>query len=97
VDAAGDVPVGSWRDAEGKHHKSRAYFTFDLSRFHGARIIRSYGFFAERRVNNCEADAAYEMWLTDPVSRHLAGTSGRTDQIGRHRPASLWVVPSPAS
>jgi hypothetical protein len=89
VDAAGDVPVGSWRDAEGKHHKSRAYFTFDLSRFHGTRIIRSEGFFAERQVNNCDADAAYEMWLTDPVSsannwREPPTALTMLDAIGRH-------------
>lgn len=65
---SGQAPVGSWRDQDGKHHKSRSYFTFDVSRFHGTRILSATGSFAESQVNNCEADRAVEVWLTDPVS-----------------------------
>jgi hypothetical protein len=69
VDPAGDLPVGAWRDAQHKLHKSKVYFTFDLAPLRGARIFRAEAFVAETAANDCGKPRATELWLTDTATR----------------------------
>ncbi|MEV4481155.1 hypothetical protein [Micromonospora coxensis] len=61
----GTVPVGTWEDADGNQHTSRAYFTFDLTRYHGQRIINARAITGERTVNDCDKPRQLELWRTD--------------------------------
>ncbi|NUT92419.1 MAG: hypothetical protein HOY78_10350 [Saccharothrix sp.] len=58
-------PVGTWRDADGKLHNSKAYFTFDLSWYRGARLISANAFAWERDATDCSRPRAIELWRTD--------------------------------
>lgn len=60
----GDSPtrVGSWRDADGKHHTSKAYFTFDLSEFTDRQILDARVVGTETRTNDCNKPGATELW-----------------------------------
>ncbi len=63
-----DVPVGSWRDAQGKHHKSRTFVTFDISGLGGKRIVSAELFLRDVATTNCDL-RALEIWeTTDPAS-----------------------------
>ncbi|NUO57742.1 MAG: hypothetical protein HOV71_05690 [Hamadaea sp.] len=68
VGEAGGLPVGTWLDAAGKHHMSRAYFTFDLRPYAGKQILRAMGVVDEIAVNDCGTARDWELWRTDPVS-----------------------------
>lgn len=103
VDQPGDLPVGSWRDSGGKHHISRAYYTFDIGFLRGKRIIDATAFAAETAVNDCHTPRAVEMWRTDPVStpptwqqppaeRDLLYTAGRFPGEGCPVPRVEWAV-----
>ncbi|MEU7996559.1 hypothetical protein AB0B83_14660 [Micromonospora sp. NPDC049060] len=61
----GTVPVGTWKDPDGDRHTSRAYFTFDLTRYHGQRIISARAITGEHSVNNCDKPRQLELWRTD--------------------------------
>ncbi|MEU7526176.1 hypothetical protein AB0A74_10605 [Saccharothrix sp. NPDC042600] len=61
----GDYPVGTWRDADGKLHNSKAYFTFDLSWYRGARLISAKAHVWERDAADCSRPRAVELWRTD--------------------------------
>ncbi|WP_416902146.1 hypothetical protein [Micromonospora echinospora] len=60
----GTAPVGTWQDVDGKH-TSRAYFTFDLTPFHGKQIIRATGMSGETAANDCDRPRVLELWRTD--------------------------------
>lgn len=88
VNVPGPVPVGMWRDGQGQYHASRAYFTYDISRFRGA-VIRDAGFYTtETSVTDCSKAAVVEVWITDeptsasswlnpPTQRQLITSSTR--------------------
>src|SRR5262245_25423979 len=50
VDESVPPPVGVWRDAVGKVHLSRSYFTFDISQFAGATVPAAEVVASERSV-----------------------------------------------
>ncbi|MER7334504.1 MULTISPECIES: hypothetical protein [unclassified Micromonospora] len=67
VNPAGDAPIGAWTDADGNKHKSRSYFTFDISRFRGAVIHKADLVIAERSAADCGSAQPVELWRTDPI------------------------------
>jgi len=68
VGQADGLPVGTWLDEDGKHHKSRAYVTFDLRPYAGKQIISATGVAKELAVNDCDTARDWELWLTAPIS-----------------------------
>lgn len=60
------APVGAWRDDQGKHHLSKAYVTFDLSRFADVRILGATAFTPEKSANDCDKPRASELWVVRP-------------------------------
>ncbi len=94
VDGQGNLPVGSWRDADGKHHKSRAYYTFDLRPFAGKRI-KSAGFItAETAANDCTKPRMLEIWRTSPIT---ATTSWQNAPAEQQNLGPLYGYGCPAS
>ena len=69
VDPAGDVPVGAWRDDRDRKHRSKAYFTFDLTALRGARIIAAEAIAGETAATDCAKPRATELWITDTATR----------------------------
>ncbi|MBY8871788.1 hypothetical protein K7640_08035 [Micromonospora sp. PLK6-60] len=67
VNPTGDAPIGAWADAAGIKHKSRSYFTFDISRFGGAVIHKADLVIAERSAADCASAQPVELWRTDPI------------------------------
>ncbi|MEU4714293.1 hypothetical protein AB0F73_11660 [Micromonospora purpureochromogenes] len=67
VNPSGDAPIGAWTDASGNKHKSRSYFTFDISRFRGAVIHKADLVIAERSAADCASAQPVELWRTDPI------------------------------
>ncbi len=63
-DAGEDFPVGAWRDDDGKHHMSKGYFTFDLSKFSGKRILRARVIARETAATDCDKPRSTELWTT---------------------------------
>lgn len=68
VDQGVRHPVGAWRDAEGKHHKSRAYFTFDLSAVRGTEIVSAVMAFEEKEANDCDKPRTWQLWRTTGIT-----------------------------
>ena len=68
VGETGGLPVGTWLDEYGKHHKSRAYVTFDLRPYAGKQIFSATGVAKELAVNDCDTARDWELWLTAPIS-----------------------------
>ncbi|MFF5172826.1 hypothetical protein ACFY3U_09355 [Micromonospora sp. NPDC000089] len=68
VDPTGDAPIGAWADASGAKHKSRSYFTFDVSRFRGAIIHKADLVIAERSAADCSTAQPVEVWRTDAIT-----------------------------
>ncbi|MEV0719733.1 hypothetical protein [Asanoa sp. NPDC050611] len=68
VDPAGDAPIGSWADAAGKRHKSRSYFTIDVSTFAGKAVHEADLVLWERSAADCAQAQPVELWRTDPVT-----------------------------
>ncbi|MEV4809292.1 hypothetical protein [Micromonospora avicenniae] len=65
----GVVPVGTWQTAAGEKHTSRAYFTFDLTRYYGQRIVSARTVIGEESVNDCDKPRELELWQTEnPVT-----------------------------
>ncbi|MBQ0892025.1 DNRLRE domain-containing protein [Micromonospora sp. U56] len=61
----GSLPVGTWQGTAGDKHTSRAYFTFDLSDYHGQRIISARAVTGERSVTNCDKPRELQLWRTE--------------------------------
>ncbi|WP_433283626.1 hypothetical protein [Micromonospora sp. CA-244673] len=61
----GTLPVGTWQGASGDKHTSRAYFTFDLTPYHGQRIISARTVTGERSVADCDKPRELQLWRTD--------------------------------
>ncbi|MEV4493326.1 hypothetical protein AB0K04_24820 [Micromonospora coxensis] len=68
VNPSGDAPIGSWADASGNKHKSRSYFTFDISRFRGTVVHKADLVIAERSAADCTSAQPVELWRTDPIT-----------------------------
>lgn len=68
IDRAGDVPVGTWLDGEGHPHTSRAYFTFDISRYRGADIESAKLDVKETAAPDCAKRPEIELWRTAPYT-----------------------------
>ena len=64
-----DAPVGAWRDADGKHHLSKAYYTFDLSPFRHATVFTAAAWAPETAVTDCARTRATELWRTEVAPR----------------------------
>lgn len=62
----GDARVGSWRDAEGKRHTGKSYFTFDLTKVRDATVFAAAVTLAESAANDCAKPRATELWLVKP-------------------------------
>ncbi|MFI6232507.1 hypothetical protein ACIBD9_02975 [Micromonospora sp. NPDC050784] len=67
VDTSGDAPIGAWTDEGGKKHKSRSYFSFDISRFSGTVIHKADLVIAERSAADCTSAQPVELWRTDEI------------------------------
>ncbi|MFD6635563.1 hypothetical protein ACFWDN_07070 [Micromonospora chalcea] len=68
VDADVNPPVGTSRDAAGRTHTYRSYFTYDLSNLKGTVVHNSYLWTVEKTVTDCSAPATIEVWRTRPVT-----------------------------
>ncbi|MFI5834435.1 hypothetical protein ACIA5A_12245 [Micromonospora sp. NPDC051300] len=93
----GDLPVGTWKDAKGHPHTSRAYFTFDISRYRGADITSAVLDVKETAGADCAKRPKIELWRTatytatsswrkPPADRGLVDSRQLTDQ---------YVCPAP--
>ncbi|MEV6907696.1 hypothetical protein [Amycolatopsis sp. NPDC051071] len=58
-----DVPVGAWTDRG--FHSSKAYFTFDLRPYRGAKVGSASAYATETAANDCTKPRATELWVTD--------------------------------
>lgn len=64
-----DAPVGAWRDGEGKHHLSMSYFTFDISKFAGTRVLDARMSIPLAAATDCAEPRATQAWLTDAETK----------------------------
>ncbi|WP_433355902.1 hypothetical protein ACQPYV_02475 [Micromonospora saelicesensis] len=67
LNTSGDAPIGAWTDAGGKKHKSRSYFSFDISRFSGTVIHKADLVIAERSAADCASAQPVELWRVDEI------------------------------
>lgn len=91
------IPLGAWRDADGNHHMSRVYHTYDLSVFAGKEINGAGLTARETQATDC-ANRAVEVWTTAPATdptwadppdeQTLVGTIGGNTGIC---PGNLYV------
>ncbi|WP_370949312.1 hypothetical protein AB5J62_17690 [Amycolatopsis sp. cg5] len=86
-----DVPVGAWTDADHRYHSSKAYFTFDLRPFRGAKVSYAEAFATETAANDCAKPRATELWVTDAAA-HPTWRDQPKERTGSPAPA-----PSPAA
>lgn len=68
INPAGDAPVGARRDDDGKLHKSRSYFSYDLTGFAGKTIVSAEVSMPETAANDCSATRNLELWRTAAIS-----------------------------
>lgn len=85
LDRPGDLPVGTWTDAKGHPHTSRAYLTFDISRYRGADIERAVLDVKETAGSDCTKRPKIELWRT---------ASYTSKSSWRKPPADLGLVDS---
>ncbi|MGN9908066.1 hypothetical protein ACTMTJ_11020 [Phytohabitans sp. LJ34] len=83
IDGAGDAPVGTWRDDQGRRHRSRAYFTFDISRFRGTTIESAMFVGAQTKAEDCTQRPPIELWRTEDFTERSSW---------RRPPASLGLL-----
>ncbi|WP_200208201.1 hypothetical protein [Micromonospora coerulea] len=84
IDQAGDVPVGSWVDDKGRTHTSRAYFTFDISRYRGADIEGAKFDAKETAAGDCTKRPEVELWRTGPYTSRSSWTKPPADLAKLH-------------
>jgi hypothetical protein len=61
---SGDALVGAYRDAHGRRHIAKSYFTFDLTGYHGREVFTA-GFIAPQlAAADCAKPVAVELWRT---------------------------------
>ena len=92
----GAVPVGTWQSESGDKHTSRAYFTFDLTPYHGQRIISARAVTGERSVNDCDKPRELQLWRTEnPATAPTWKTA--PDTIEKLADLSLPDAPCPST
>ncbi|MET8524467.1 hypothetical protein [Micromonospora sp. NPDC005172] len=79
IDQAGDVPIGTWVDKKGRAHTSRAYFTFDITRYRGADIQLATFDAKETRAGDCTKRPEVELWRTAPYTAQSSWTKPPVD------------------
>ncbi|GAA0942779.1 hypothetical protein [Virgisporangium aurantiacum] len=67
VNTTADAPVGAWLDDRGRRHRSRSYFSFDISSYRGTRLMSATFSVRETEVNDCSATRTWELWRTDRI------------------------------
>nr|MDT0661122.1 hypothetical protein [Micromonospora sp. DSM 115978] len=67
VNPSGDAPIGAWVDEDSHKHRSRSYFSFDVSRFVGTVVHEARFTIGERSAADCTAAQPVELWRTDPI------------------------------
>ncbi|MCP2325802.1 hypothetical protein HDA40_004309 [Hamadaea flava] len=92
--AAEPVPIGSWRDDAGKHHKSRGYFTFDLSGLSGQTILEANAFAKDVVVEDCSKPRTWELWTTTPITSATTWTHAPTELTQIAVPGGYWCPAS---
>jgi hypothetical protein len=97
VDQDGDLPVGSWLDDRGRKHTSRAYFTFDITRYRGATISSAVFSARETAVTDCAARPAVELWRTAPVTQQSNWKKPPAELAKLHTRPGQQEGPCPAS
>jgi hypothetical protein len=65
----GDAKIGAYRDAHGRRHVSKSYFTFDVARLRGLQLLGGEFNLQEIAANDCDTQRAVEVWLAEPA-RH---------------------------
>ncbi|GAA2387949.1 hypothetical protein Cme02nite_22790 [Catellatospora methionotrophica] len=65
---AGPAPVGAWTGPDGLKHRSRSYFTFDISHLRGTVVSRALVSIEEATRQNCETPHYVELWRVDAIS-----------------------------
>ncbi|WP_447003517.1 hypothetical protein ACRAKI_28175 [Saccharothrix isguenensis] len=96
----GDARVGAWRDAEGKHHLGKSYFTFDLTRFTGTQLFTASIRTPELSANDCDKPRATELWVVEQADaitwanqpREVVRVEGPTAGDGCTTPWLNWNV-----
>jgi hypothetical protein len=83
----GDARVGAWKDRAGRVHMSKAYFTFDISQFHGTDVQSVSFFAAELAVADCTKPRATEAWRTRPAA----------NPTWNRQPRELTKLPGPGA
>ncbi|MEJ3742318.1 hypothetical protein WEI85_03345 [Actinomycetes bacterium KLBMP 9797] len=68
IDGPDAAPVGSWHDDQGRKHTSRAYFTFDISRFRGTVISSAEFVVQQTAATDCTRRPPIELWRTENVT-----------------------------
>ncbi|MDG4820727.1 hypothetical protein O7635_02535 [Asanoa sp. WMMD1127] len=68
VNGSGDAPIGASLDGDGKAHRYRSYFTFDIARFKGSVVHQAEFVIAERSAADCASAQPVELWRTDPTT-----------------------------
>jgi hypothetical protein len=67
VNPSGNAPIGAWEDENGEKHRSRSYFSFDVSRFVGNVVHEARLIIGERSAADCATAQSVELWRTDPI------------------------------
>ncbi|MEV4618035.1 hypothetical protein AB0J74_04850 [Asanoa sp. NPDC049573] len=101
VNTAGDLPIGAWAGTDGKTHKSRSYFTLDVSKFVGTVVHEADLIAFPSSRTDCAVVQPLELWRVEPITatttwdnapkqRELLGTL----QAGCQENLSWDIVPA---
>jgi hypothetical protein len=93
VDTSGDAPVGAWRDAAGKLHRSRSYFSFDIAAYQGKRIVSALLVISETSANDCGKPRNWQLWATGNIT---SSTTWRKPPRELFKVATIGGIPCPA-
>jgi hypothetical protein len=94
MDGQNDARIGSWRDDEAKHHKSRSYFSYDISSFRGQAVVSATLFVAETSVTDCSRPRNWQLWYTSPIA---AGISWSQPPMELSKVGDIGGVTCPSS
>ncbi|MFC0433681.1 hypothetical protein [Kutzneria buriramensis] len=68
LNPAGDAPVGAQAYASGETHITKAYFTFDLTKFVGTTVGLAQFVTDEKSAADCTKARTQQVWLTDTAT-----------------------------
>ncbi|SCG55791.1 hypothetical protein GA0070213_105252 [Micromonospora humi] len=93
----GDLPVGTWKDAKGHPHTSRAYLTFDISRYRGADITSAVLDVKETAGADCTTRPKVELWRTGPYTAKSSWRKPPADLalVDTRQLTDQYVCPAP--